>query len=154
MFIHFSKPRQPLQTQISIWTVSWLSQTGGQSVSQSVSQSACQSIPSYFESLGSISGQSKTDLWWMKDHWEMFSLLTKVSLYQVHDGCSILVFHSPITHTRKPQKLGALLNNTHTQCTRTHSNNSIQVIKFTGTRHTYIAKLAGAFLQPFIFNTL
>ena len=125
-----------------------------QSDGRSGGWSVCQSVPSHFESLGSISGQSKTDLWWMKDHWEMFSLLTKVSLYQVHDGCSILLFHSPITHTRKPQKLGASLNNTHAQRTRTHSHNSIQVLKFTGTRHTYIAKPAGAFLQPFIFNTL
>ena len=56
-----------------------------QSVSQqSVCQSGNESVPSYFESLGSISGQSKRDLWWMKDHQDMFSLHTKFSLHQVH----------------------------------------------------------------------
>ena len=52
-------------------------------------------------------------------------------------GCSILIFHSPITDTRKPQKLGASVNNTRAQHTCIRSHNSIQVLKLTSTRHTY-----------------
>ena len=48
--------------------------------------------------------------------------------------------HSPTQHTH---------THTHTQ-TQLHST----VATFTGTRHTDITKLTGAFLYPFIFNTL
>ena len=37
------------------------------------SQSVSHSEPSYFESPGSIAGQSKRDLWWVKGHWNIFS---------------------------------------------------------------------------------
>jgi hypothetical protein len=39
-------------------------------------QSVSQSVPSYFESPGSIPDQSKRYLWWMKGHWDMVSLGT------------------------------------------------------------------------------
>jgi hypothetical protein len=44
--------------------------------SSSSSQSVIQLVPSCFESPVSIPGQSKRDLWWMKGHWNMFSLVT------------------------------------------------------------------------------
>jgi len=47
-----------------------------QSVGWSVGWSVCQSVPSYLEFLGSFPGQFKRDMWWMKGHWETFSLGT------------------------------------------------------------------------------
>jgi len=70
MFLHFSKPPQNPITQNSIRTVPWLSQSGSQSVGQSVSQSLL------FEFPGSIPGESNSDLWCMKGHWDKFSLST------------------------------------------------------------------------------
>jgi len=71
MFINFSKP-----PQISNNTKFNLDSAMAQSVGWSVGWSSCQSAPSYVEILGSFPGQSKRDIWWIKDHWKMFSLGT------------------------------------------------------------------------------
>ena len=50
-----------------------------QSVRQSVSWSVYQSVPSYYESLGSLQGQSKRDMLWMKGHWTYLCCVLRIS---------------------------------------------------------------------------
>jgi len=63
-----SPPPPPLVTMMMMTTA-----TKQQNKTTTTTESVSQSVPSYFESPGSIPAQSKRDLWGVKGHWNVFS---------------------------------------------------------------------------------
>jgi len=94
MFTNFSKPPQHLITQNSIWTVPWLSQSGGQSVGQPVSR-YCLILNSGFIHRPVEEGYVVYE----GSLGHVFSRYLGFPLSGSFYGCSKIIFYSPTTAT-------------------------------------------------------
>ena len=65
--------------------------------SSAAAAAVSQSLLFYFESPGLIPGQSTRGLWWMRGHWDMFSLVTSFSTDRFIPWMLYTLILSPIT---------------------------------------------------------